>query len=92
MELRKSEKGNLNYLCEKKINMVYTIKIKDKSVKARSIINMLKALQEDYDFIEISEDTENQVDKEMVKELETRYNLFLKDKSGKEWSVLMNEF
>jgi len=72
--------------------MVYTIKIKDKSVKARSIINMLKALQEDYDFIEISEDIENQADKEVVKELEIRYNLFLKDKNGKEWSVLMNEF
>ncbi len=53
---------------------------------------MLKALQEDYDFIEISEDIENQADKEVVKELEIRYNLFLKDKNGKEWSVLMNEF
>jgi hypothetical protein len=72
--------------------MVYTIRIKDKSAKAKSIINMLKALQEDYDFIEISKDVENQDDEEVVKELEIRYNLFLKDKSGKEWSVLMNEF
>jgi hypothetical protein len=47
---------NLNYICLKIITMVYTIKIKDKSSKAKSIINLLKALQEDYDFIEISEE------------------------------------
>ena len=71
--------------------MVYTIKIQDKSRKAKSIINMLKALQNDYDFIEISEDYENQNDAEIMKELEFRYNSFLKDRNGKEWNVLMNE-
>jgi hypothetical protein len=71
--------------------MVYTIKIKDKSTKARSIINMLKALQEDYDFIEISEEKENQHDDEIMKELEIRYNSFLNNKEGKEWKILLNE-
>jgi arsenate reductase-like glutaredoxin family protein len=71
--------------------MVYIIKIKDKSRKAKSIINMLKALQEDYDFIEISEDLETQKDAEIMKELEFRYNSFLKNKNGKEWNALLNE-
>jgi arsenate reductase-like glutaredoxin family protein len=71
--------------------MVYTIKIKDKSTKARSIINMLKALQEDYDFIEISEEKENQHDDEIMKELEIRYNSFLNNKEGKEWKILLSE-
>lgn len=71
--------------------MVYTIKIKDKSNKARSIINMLKALQEDYDFIEISEEKENQNDDDILKELEMRYNSYIKSNNGKEWSILLNE-
>jgi glutaredoxin-related protein len=72
--------------------MVYTIKIKDKSIKARSIINMLKALQEDYDFIEISEEKENLNDNLILKELEMRYNSYLKSNKGKEWSILLKEF
>jgi glutaredoxin-related protein len=72
--------------------MVYTIKIKDRSIKARSIINMLKALQEDYDFIEISEEKENLNDNLILKELEMRYNSYLKSNKGKEWSILLKEF
>lgn len=49
--------------------MNYIIKIKDNSKKARSIINMLKALQEDYNFIEISEEIENDRDSMVLKEL-----------------------
>ena len=83
---------NILYIFAVNANMmVYTIKIQDKSRKAKSIINMLKALQNDYDFIEISEDYENQNDAEIMKELELRYNSFLKDRNGKEWNVLMNE-
>ena len=70
--------------------MVYTIKIKDKSSKAKSIINMLKALQEDYDFIEISEEKENQED-EILKELKIRYKYYLGSSERKEWSALMKE-
>ena len=53
---------------------------------------MLKALQEDYDFIEITEEKENQDDDEIMKELEIRYNAFLKSSEGKEWSNLLKEF
>jgi hypothetical protein len=72
--------------------MVYTIKIKDKSIKARSIINILKALQKDYDFIEITEEKEIQEDDDIMKELEIRYNYFIKNHKGKEWSALLNDF
>jgi hypothetical protein len=69
--------------------MVYTIKIKDQSRKAKSIINMLKALQDDYDFIEIKEEQDEEVS--MMKELESRYDSFLKSQTGKEWSVVMKD-
>jgi hypothetical protein len=71
--------------------MNYIIKITDKSKKAKSIINMLKALEEDYDFIEISEDLENKKEAELMKELEFRYKSFLKNNSGKEWNTLLKE-
>jgi hypothetical protein len=71
--------------------MNYIIKIRDKSKKAKSIINMLKALQEDYDFIEISEEIENQQEAMILKELEVRYKSFAKNKSGKEWNSLLKE-
>jgi hypothetical protein len=71
--------------------MVYTIRIKDKTSKAKSIINMLKALQEDYDFIEISEEKEIQDDDDIMKELETRLHLYSYTNSGKEWNILLNE-
>jgi hypothetical protein len=71
--------------------MNYIIKIKDTSEKARSIINMLKALQEDYDFIEISEYLDSQHETMILKELEVRYKSFSKNKSGKEWNTLLKE-
>lgn len=73
------------------MDMVYTIRIKDKTSKAKSIINMLKALQEDYDFIEISEEIKDENDDKILKELEMRYNSYLKNKKGKEWSTLLKE-
>ena len=71
--------------------MNYIIKIRDTSKKAKSIINMLKTLQDDYDFIEISEDSENEHDSMVLKELEVRYKSFLKDKFGKDWNTLFKE-
>lgn len=44
---------------------------------------MLKALQEDFDFIEISEEKEDQAEENIMKELEIRYNSFLKEKTVK---------
>ncbi|MEI7422668.1 MAG: hypothetical protein WCK18_11260 [Prolixibacteraceae bacterium] len=70
--------------------MTYIIKIQDKSSKAKSIINMLKALTEDYDFIEISKDN---VKSKIIldKELEKRYKSFQKDCKGKDWEDLKSE-
>ena len=68
--------------------LTYTIKIKDNSMKAKSIINMLKALQEDYDFIEIKEHQSSESDFELKKELDKRYKSFQKDAKGKDWEVL----
>ncbi|HEY5510403.1 MAG TPA: hypothetical protein VIK10_05170 [Prolixibacteraceae bacterium] len=70
--------------------MTYIIKIQDKSSKAKSIINMLKALTEDYDFIEIKKDN---VKSNIIldKELEKRYKSFLKDNKGKDWEDLKSE-
>jgi hypothetical protein len=70
--------------------MTYIIKIQDKSSKAKSIINMLKALTEDYDFIEIRKDN---VKSKIIldKELEKRYKSFLKDNKGKDWEDLKSE-
>ena len=70
--------------------MVYTVKINDKSQKAKSIINMLKTLQEDYDFIQLIESNEEN-EKWVVKELESRIKLLKKEKSGKTWDKLLKE-
>ena len=71
--------------------MTYIIKIQDKTAKAKSIINMLKALNEDYDFIEIIEDNVKQNKTAVDKELDKRYKSFLKNKNGKTWDELKNE-
>ena len=67
--------------------MIYTIQIKDNSKKAKSITNMLKALKNDYSFIEISENINSKLDAE----LEKRYKLFLENSEGKDWNTLKKE-
>lgn len=71
--------------------MTYTIKIQDSSLKAKSIINMLKALKEDYDFIEISEENTKNSDIDLDKVLDIRYKSFLKSNKGKDWKDLKKE-
>jgi len=71
--------------------MTYTIKIHDKTKKAKSIINMLKALNEDYNFIQISQDKQIKSDPKLEKELEIRYKLFQKNPNGKDWNILKKE-
>lgn len=72
--------------------MTYTIRIHDKSPQAKSIINMLKALEKDYDFIEIQDDSNVVMDVDVDKELDKRYIDFQKNKNGKTWSDLKKEF
>jgi len=71
--------------------MVYTIKIQDKSRKARSIINMLKAMKDDFEFIEITESSDLEMNEELKTELESRYQLFLKNRQGKDWEQVIRE-
>jgi hypothetical protein len=52
---------------------------------------MLKALKEDYDFIEIKKDSTSKPSLKLDKELEKRYNSFLKDNKGKDWGELKSE-
>ncbi len=71
--------------------MTYTIKIEDRTVKAKSIINMLKALKNDYDFIEIKKENKKESDFDVNKELDRRYKSFQKSKKGKDWEDLKKE-
>jgi hypothetical protein len=65
--------------------MDYTIRISDTSPKARSIINMLKELSQDYPFLQIYEDLPEESD-ELMEELEFRYNEAMKNPGkGKSW-------
>ncbi len=65
--------------------MAYTIKISDTSPQAMSIINMLKALAKDYDFLHITEDSSS-ITKEQDKELDRRYSYVTKNPTdGKSW-------
>ncbi len=65
--------------------MEYTIKISDTNTKAQSIINMLKALAQDYDFLTITEDP-MALTQEQDAELDRRYR-FVKanPEKGKTW-------
>jgi hypothetical protein len=71
--------------------MTYIIKIQEKSTKAKGIINLLKALKEDCDFIEIREDISAKTDLNVDKELILRYKSFLEDNKGKDWEKLKLE-
>jgi len=65
--------------------MDYTIRISDTSPKAKSIINMLKELSQDYSFLHVYEDDIEESD-ELLQELEYRYNEAMKNpEAGKSW-------
>ena len=72
--------------------MKYTFTIDDSSQKAHSIINMLRELKDDYDFIQFSDeilfDESNQ---EIKEELLFRQQQTFKKKQGKNWEQLQNE-
>ncbi len=65
--------------------MSYIIKIDSKTRKAKSIVNMLKELAQDYPFLHIYEDIPEESE-ELMEELEARYNEAIKNpKEGKSW-------
>lgn len=70
--------------------MTYTIRIKSSSSKAQSIINMLKELREEFDFIDIiEEDDSNDVEEmssEFLNELDMRSEYMHRHpEEGKDW-------
>ena len=68
--------------------MVCTIEISDNNnFQAQSIINMLRAFAEDYDFIKIFEEKKyKDLSKEQEIELDKRYEYFLENPNvGKSW-------
>ena len=65
--------------------MTYTIRISDTSPQATSIINMLRTLAKDYDFLHITEDA-NALSAEQEKELNRRHRYVKKNPTvGKTW-------
>ena len=70
--------------------MSYTLKISDISPKAISIINMLKTLATDYDFMQIYKDEDYaMLTAEQKKELDSRYEYVLKNPTvGKPWNAV----
>jgi hypothetical protein len=70
--------------------MTYTIHIHDKGRKAKSIISMLKTLEEDYDFIEIIEEPPG-LYPQTEQLLKKRYSDFLENPIGKDWKEIKRE-
>ena len=70
--------------------MTYTVKIDQASRQAQSIVDMLKALSIDYDFLQIYEDvesTDTNLTLEQKKELDSRYEYVLNNPTiGKPWN------
>jgi len=70
--------------------MDYTIRISDTSPKARSIINMLKELSQDYPFLTVSEDSD--VQENILLELDARYEYMLEHpEDGESWEKVKND-
>ncbi len=71
--------------------MTYTIKITETNPKAINVINMLKMLALDYDFIQICEDNDNLdfMTEEQKKEFDKRYDYTINNMSkGKTWNEI----
>lgn len=71
--------------------MEYLVKITDSSAKAKNIINLLKSLAEDYDFLEIIDSTDNsfELSEEQQQELDKRLEYVKKNpEEGKSWEEI----
>jgi putative addiction module component (TIGR02574 family) len=71
--------------------MEYIVKITDNSLKAKNIINLLKSLAEDYDFLEFLSSTDNlfELTEEQQQELDRRFEHVKKNPNeGKTWEEI----
>ncbi len=67
------------------------VKITDNSLKAKNIINLLKSLAEDYDFLEFIDNTDNlfELSEEQQKESDRRLEHVKKNPNeGKTWEEI----
>jgi hypothetical protein len=70
--------------------MSYTIKIDNKTRKAKSIINMLKELAEDYPFLTIWDDSDD-IQENILQELDARHEYMLEHPDEwKTWEEVKN--
>ena len=70
----------------------FTFTIEDSDPKAKSLINLLKELNKDYDFIHISDEVFFDEDNTEIKdELLYRQQRTLQVKEGKDWNYLKRE-
>lgn len=77
--------------------MTYKIRISGSSPQALSIINMLKAFQEEFDYIDISEETEDynseELSPEFLEELDRRSEYMEKHPDeGKTWEEVKSKY
>jgi hypothetical protein len=73
--------------------MTYTIKIKDDSSQAQSLLRFLKSLSKDYPFIQITEENEPELNDEIVAELDSRYEHFIKHSHEyKNWEEVKQKY
>ena len=71
--------------------MSYTIKIDNKTRKAKSIVNMLKELAQDYPFLTISNDSDD-IQENIIQELDARYEYMLEHpEDGESWEKVKND-
>ena len=70
--------------------MTYTIKITDdKTTQAQKLVSFLKSLAKDYSFLQITEEKDEILTEEMMKDLDARYEHFLKHSTEyKNWNVI----
>ena len=77
--------------------MTYTVRISGSSPQALSIINMLKAFQEEFDYIDISEENEdyknNEFSPEFLEELDKRAEYMENHPNeGKSWDEVKKKY
>jgi hypothetical protein len=74
--------------------MTYTIKITDdKTSQAQNLLKFLKSLSKDYPFLQISEDKDIELTEEMIAELDTRYDHFVKNAAEyKNWEEIKQKY
>jgi hypothetical protein len=76
--------------------MTYTVRISGNSPQALSIINMLKAFQKEFDYIDISEDDEyqdNELSPDFLEELDKRAEYMENHPDeGKSWDEIKKKY